>query len=462
MSRGNVESRLNQVAQHPVALGYWTRCYSNSGCGRTDDQQLASNIILTATYPRDRCIQKECHSRGQTYNASLGSRWFACSKKGEYSGRCGPAQKGIPAQERPLPALAQEIRPIGVCVTGQARTFALPAVRANFRRFLRANVQHSFSPLVSMILFREESACPGWSYYEKQVGALSDCNFSRAVNPFEMRLEQVQHEFPGAKVAIILRATCQLLRELTGRPFSCCNGQAPAARRLTCYPRALLQFVPAAHCLEQMLLEGTVEWAVRVRPDNLYFKPLPIIRELAPLYPLVARKFDSKVGDWFMVVPNTPDGLNFVRSLTLPLENACESGVYFSKGSWNRGMHPACSFVPEDLILAQQQLTGVVIARKGQFGVAISRAEGLGKNKCWFLAAPLRASCEALHAMIAGLSMPSCSDVWSEAPDALAYLPMRCENVSASECKVGAEYLSDQLAPETESAPRCRRSCRLC
>lgn len=103
---------------------------------------------------------------------------------------------------------------VGVCVTGEARTFALDGVRASLRRLLDALPP---SPLVRMIIARRgASSCSGHQLHKSR----NLCHLARHAY-FAMPTASLIAEFPeaGGSIALMNSSSCD---EPPARESACC------------------------------------------------------------------------------------------------------------------------------------------------------------------------------------------------------------------------------------------------
>lgn len=163
---------------------------------------------------------------------------------------------------------------VGVCVTGEARAFALHGVRASLRSFLAALGRHT---LVRMIVARASSAsCSGHIFHAS--GKM--CYLARH-SVFRMEHQQLQAEFPGAHITLLNASSCAL-EPASAQP--CCRlhlAEASYGLNLTTprpEPGAFLQYWTVARCAAELLAMAerqgrSLRFIVRTRPDNVYLRP---------------------------------------------------------------------------------------------------------------------------------------------------------------------------------------------
>lgn len=236
----------------------------------------------------------------------------------------------------------------GVCVTGEARSFALPQVRTSLRNLLAALQPVS---VIMQLARHGTTTCEGMHLSHNQLA----CTRMKHMY-FDWSETRIRDAFPGVNlgaVTITNRSTCE-------QPFAsssaCCEmkrnitagvelGKANASNyMMTHEPGVTLQFLPIARCAAVLLDEHpTLQVVVRTRPDLAYldvpYLALAVRRAVAQ--PLMGCKGDTKPSrdtpsDMFMAVPGAL-ARQFFDSLYVPVEAACR----------RRDPHLAWSTMPE-------------------------------------------------------------------------------------------------------------------
>ena len=220
--------------------------------------------------------------------------------------------------------------PVGVCVVGEARSFALPAFRASLRSLLDA-LAVSHPPVLSFQLSRSNTIkCVASSSHRKECAMVLSWRF-------EMSEAQLRAEFPEVEhVTLTNSSRCEQLHE------PCCRlSQRQSRHRPVKEPTAYLQYAGIATCVRGLLglsrlsrpsRDGRrLSHIIRTRPDVLYLEPTSIAAAvLASREPLVARKGDSGAlaeagGDWFLSSPAAQAG-DFFEALVAPIRRECVLG----------------------------------------------------------------------------------------------------------------------------------------
>ena len=158
---------------------------------------------------------------------------------------------------------------VGVCVTGEARSFAMPAVRASLREFLGALSLDEPSVTVRMIIGRRASSSWGWTFaHDPKLRHEAVRNRTFTMTARQVRQEfaawptsvtpcypsnrpatllQVRQEFAAWPTSVTLEDASDC-RQPAVRNHSCCaisNGTAP--------PGAFLQYATMDRCVSELV-----------------------------------------------------------------------------------------------------------------------------------------------------------------------------------------------------------------
>lgn len=190
---------------------------------------------------------------------------------------------------------------VGVCVTGEARSFRFAGIRHELRRFL-----HQISAVeVHMRIARATSACGGFEHARSS----HLCESSKKA-VFTMSTYELQREFPEAHIELLNSSSCAHAEQQE----ACC--QKPCCSNpQSCSVHAFLQYAAISACTLRLLeRSSTLTHIVRTRPDVLYLGSIEIgnidqvtmIRKAEAGSMLSARtqgREEKQPGDWFSVVP---------------------------------------------------------------------------------------------------------------------------------------------------------------
>ena len=249
-----------------------------------------------------------------------------------------------------LPAATSPPR-VGVCVTGEARSFRFRGIRNSLRRFLR-DVQ---AVDVRMTIARRSSG-DGLALHRDA----RSCDATRRL-AFELPDATLRAEFPGCSITLLDESTCNNDRNANE---SCClavrtscaamnTSRAVDPRRVrerdSCSSSsvgAFLQYLEMTRCTLAMLTSSkNVTHVVRTRPDIAYLGSIPLQLIQAVVMPTMVRRAEAgswqalhthgieikQPGDWFMIVPvhgpRRQDSASiFFRSFIEPWAAACGRG----------------------------------------------------------------------------------------------------------------------------------------
>jgi len=207
----------------------------------------------------------------------------------------------------------------GVCITGQARSFALIGVRRSLRKMLDALP----GPVIMhMVLARHTTHL---------MLAKSPSRHARAGHAhtiLNLTEHQIREEFPEAReIELFNDSSCEGLPYVANR--SCCKLRREIAAREAAgekfehdnyitksQPVAFLQYANVDHCIETLLTRPearTMDHVIRARPDLLYLDTVPILEALhkATDLPIAMRRawsfgmgqFRFQLWDWFVILP---------------------------------------------------------------------------------------------------------------------------------------------------------------
>ena len=241
----------------------------------------------------------------------------------------------------PLIVLAADAR-TGVCVTGQARSFALFGVRRSLRKLLDTLPG---PVLVHMILARQTTyAIPA------RIKARAQTRPLLRKHALELSEETLRAEFPEAReIALFNDSSCEGLPHIQNR--SCCRLRRETADReaagekfehnlhiTKAQPGAFIQYAHVEHCVDSLLSrpEGrTISHVIRTRPDLLYVDTAPILDALhnATDLPIAMRraqafgmgKYRFMLWDWFVILP-TARAREMVHSWIGHMDDECSRG----------------------------------------------------------------------------------------------------------------------------------------
>ena len=225
---------------------------------------------------------------------------------------------------------------VGVCVTGEARSFALHSVRKSLREFLHA----VGAVAVRMHIARRASSSMGWTHgHDKALRGDAVRNITFAAEP-----ARIEREFArwNAAVTLFNASDCE---QPTVREDECCQlAQLRNTSRVQKYPPgAYLQYAAFAQCVRELVSEQPcLSHVVRTRPDNLYLNVSTVAAmSLAADYkPALIRKgehglYAANPGDQYLVAP-AATALDFFSSFDEPIRAACRRGIATGEPAWER------------------------------------------------------------------------------------------------------------------------------
>lgn len=220
---------------------------------------------------------------------------------------------------------------LGICVTGEARTFEHQAVRASLQNLIEVNAAR----LVRFDLTqRHETGCS--SFREALNNPL--CESNSHMNAFNLSSADLQREFPTAHIEL------HDLNECVRGAGACCSPNLCRGA-----PAAFLQYHKIARCISRVARDGAplgVTHVLRTRPDAVYYPPLdrtPLFTLLPPAPIVFARREHGlqQVSDHFFLVhvrgftPRSPTSLfhNFMGLVEGACSQAVINGVRLYNGS---------------------------------------------------------------------------------------------------------------------------------
>jgi len=197
---------------------------------------------------------------------------------------------------------------VGICVTGEARSFE----RSNVRGSLRLLVDHLPKPLLRISVSRKTRPRPSNRWRVGQQAA-------------EMTLEyaQLANEFPEAFIELLDDSNCSLAHV---RKSACCrNGEAP---------QTFMQYQAITRCVRELMATataGALTHVVRLRADAIYDDPITlasIILNVSATRPTLAAKDEMRrrthPTDTLMVSPASVAS-DFFRTFVDPIEEECQT-----------------------------------------------------------------------------------------------------------------------------------------
>ena len=212
---------------------------------------------------------------------------------------------------------------VGVCVTGEARSFALRGVRASLQELLAQFEE----PALRMILARRGSATCSGNVYS---GSHKMC-FMAQHSFFAMGEGELQAEFPTARITLVNVSNCATA---PASATACCRATPWNATR---QPGAFLQYFAVARCVGE-LLDGEaaagrrpLTHVIRTRPDVVYLDPPAVARAVVGASrALLQRKGEDPLHhgrgpDIFMAAP-AADARRFFSAVPERMAEHCTNG----------------------------------------------------------------------------------------------------------------------------------------
>ena len=219
---------------------------------------------------------------------------------------------------------------VGVCVTGEARSFRFAGVRESLRQFLR----DSSAVEIRMRIARSTIACTGFENFRSS----RLCTSSKE-SPLTLSHSEIQREFPEAHIELLNASTCAGMGETEACCKSCCKGKPEQSCSAV---HAFLQYAAVASCATQLLERRSLTHIVRTRPDMLYLGRIEFSRidsitmiRKAEAGSVQSQRTDGReaahAGDWFFVAPVHSDerrelARRFFDSLVKPMREHCARG----------------------------------------------------------------------------------------------------------------------------------------
>ncbi|KAL3931077.1 MAG: hypothetical protein SGPRY_001277 [Prymnesium sp.] len=225
---------------------------------------------------------------------------------------------------------------VGVCVTGEARSFAFTAVRSSLKQFLAA----IGAVIVRMHVARVASSSMGWTHaHDKLLRSESVRNIS-----FSARASDLAREFSAwnASVRLVDTSSCGA-REW--RRDECCalatRGNASLTHRFP--PGSYLQYATFGRCVRELLTESPcLALVVRTRPDSVYLNATLVAEmSLEPANrPALIRKGERGIymtnpGDQYLVAQGHL-AFDFFSSFDIPILAACQRAAVTGDSAWER------------------------------------------------------------------------------------------------------------------------------
>lgn len=261
--------------------------------------------ILTLNVHHERCGGDAWSSRQYVWRGSgisifaMGDNTCGVVSASRFSQWAPKVPKEAPGCAGPSTAYSQPVR-AGVCVTGEARSFALPGVRASLRNLLRMfDSEAGVATAVRMIIYRKGSAsCSG------SILSAIPAECRRAQEAFlAMPHSELQAEFPGASITLLNKSTC-FDPLVAAYNESCCavhrkvHGQMleGSNTNFTREPGTFLQYVAFHRCAVELLRVHAaslrpITHLLKTRPDVIYPNAGHIARAVLSSHtPVLARK----------------------------------------------------------------------------------------------------------------------------------------------------------------------------
>lgn len=263
---------------------------------------------------------------------------------------------------------------IGLCVIGQARGFALPAVRGNLRIFVDqlASQHGNSSAIVHFAVARLTPPRPALPYKPAQPRSRMDAS-----------LAQLATEFPEASFDITEASTCDAA---PASSTTCCiaafpnssvassssssstssvsraavsHAAAAHAAATRWQPGAWLQYYGVSRCALRLFervtdQQRTLSHLIRTRPDVLYLDAVATARQIGrtPMAVMQTRgglrhTSGREPCDWFFVAPSA-QALPFFQSFATPYDRSCAFDPHEAQPQHSRCLHHRnCAFAPQ-------------------------------------------------------------------------------------------------------------------
>jgi hypothetical protein len=208
-------------------------------------------------------------------------------------------------------------------VTGEGRSFEMPAVRASLREFLSL----VGAVAVDMVIARRASSSLGWTHaHDKTLRASSVRNTSLTLGYHALLREFAQW---SPRLRLDDASTCG--RHAWFHNASCCH--LARQRNRTEPPGAFLQYASFARCARRLLdAVPCLTHVIRTRPDNLFLNAseaaqMSLVSENRPSMIRKGERglYALQPGDQFIVAPAAL-ARSFFSSFDEPISAACSRG----------------------------------------------------------------------------------------------------------------------------------------
>ena len=203
---------------------------------------------------------------------------------------------------------------VGICVTGEARSFAHSGVRGSLRLLL----DELPAPVLRISISRATAHRVGYRWRAGQASS-------------QMTLDHAQlaREFPEAHIELLASSDCTLAHV---RESTCCQ-RANGSQTV----QAFMQYQAITRCSRQLLsapFGRALSHIVRTRADAVYPEPGLLARAIVLAeQPIMAAKDDLKrarlPSDWFMVAP-VRVAADFFGTFGDPIEARCSKDMRFA------------------------------------------------------------------------------------------------------------------------------------
>ena len=203
---------------------------------------------------------------------------------------------------------------VGICVTGEARSFAHSGVRGSLRLLL----DELPAPVLRISISRATAHRVGYRWRAGQASS-------------QMTLDHAQlaREFPEAHIELLASSDCTLAHV---RESTCCQ-RANGSQTV----QAFMQYQAITRCSRQLLsapFGRALSHIVRTRADAVYPEPGQLAREIMLAeQPIMAAKDEGKrarlPSDWFMVAPARA-AADFFGTFGDPIEARCNKDMKFA------------------------------------------------------------------------------------------------------------------------------------